>query len=183
MYSQDLSNYKTVELEANVLELFLYSQDLSNYKTDGETVDVDSLFLYSQDLSNYKTPRRTIPNQPQFLYSQDLSNYKTQKQHQATCRPFLYSQDLSNYIDQSIGLSLQCFFFPTYAIISMNREGFHDWRREYEEKTNPSIGALCIGTCGVQQEAGRSDDPGANNGSGDNCGANNGSPGGARDVF
>lgn len=39
------------------------------------------------------------------------------------------------------------FFFPTYAIISMNREGFHDWRREYEEKTNPSISALCIGTC------------------------------------
>ena len=50
---------------------------------------------------------------------------------------------------QSIGLTLQCFFFPTYAIIILNREGFHDWRREYEEKTNPSISALCVGTCSL----------------------------------
>lgn len=41
------------------------------------------------------------------------------------------------------------FFFPTYAIISMNREGFHDWRREYERETIIRISALCIGACGV----------------------------------
>lgn len=41
------------------------------------------------------------------------------------------------------------FFFLTYAIIILNREGFHDWRREYEAKTNPSIGALCVGACGM----------------------------------
>ena len=69
------------------------------------------------------------------------------------------------------------FFFPTYAIIILNREGFHDWRREYEAKTNPSISALCVGTCGVQQKAGRSDDDsGTYNGSSDHCGADNGSP-------
>ena len=69
------------------------------------------------------------------------------------------------------------FFFPTYAIIILNREGFHDWRREYEEKTNPSISALCIGACGLHQEARRGGyDPGAYDGSGDNGGAYNGSP-------
>lgn len=52
-------------------------------------------------------------------------------------------------IYQSIGLTLQCFFFCFYAIIILNREGFHDWRREYEEKTNPSISAVCIGACGL----------------------------------
>ena len=41
------------------------------------------------------------------------------------------------------------FFFPTYAIIILNREGFHDWRREYEEKTVTSISAVCIGACGM----------------------------------
>jgi len=52
-------------------------------------------------------------------------------------------------IYQSIGLNLQCFFFPTYAIIILNREGFHDWRREYEETTIICISALCIGACGM----------------------------------
>ena len=66
----------------------------------------------------------------------------------------------------------------------MNREGFHDWRREYAEKTNSSIGALCVGAGGMQQEAGRGgDDPGTNNGSGDNGVTDNRSPDGARDVF
>ena len=75
------------------------------------------------------------------------------------------------------------FFFSTYAIIILNREGFRDWRREYEEKTNPSIGALYVGAGGVQQEVRRSDNPGANNGSSDNGGTYNGSPDGACDVF
>ena len=35
--------------------MFLYSQDLSNYKTDEIETPSDALFLYSQDLSNYKT--------------------------------------------------------------------------------------------------------------------------------
>ena len=66
----------------------------------------------------------------------------------------------------------------------MNREGFHDWRREYEAKTNPSISALCVGACGMQQEAGRGgDDPGAYNCSSDNSGIDNGSTNGACDVF
>ena len=96
----------------------------------------------------------------------------------------MYSQDLSDYIGQSIGLNLQCFFFPTYAIIILNREGFHDWRREYEEKTNPSISALCIGACGMQQEAGRGgDNNGTNDGSSDDGGTDDGCPDGARDVF
>ena len=69
------------------------------------------------------------------------------------------------------------FFFPTYAIIILNREGFHDWRREYEAKTNPSIGALCVGTCGVQQKAGRGgDNNGTNNGSSDNGSTDYSSP-------
>ena len=75
-----------------------------------------------------------------------------------------------------MNLIRKSFFFPTYAIISLNREGFHDWRREYEAKTNPSIGTLCFGACGMQQEARRGDDPGAYDGSGDNGGADNGSP-------
>ena len=65
----------------------------------------------------------------------------------------------------------------------MNREGFHDWRREYEAKTNPSISAVCVGAGGMQQEARRGDDPGTNDGSSDNGGTNDGSPDGARDVF
>ena len=52
-------------------------------------------------------------------------------------------------IYQSIGLNLQCFFFPTYAIISMNREGFYDWRREYERETIICISSLCIGVGGL----------------------------------
>lgn len=76
------------------------------------------------------------------------------------------------------------FFFLTYAIINMNREGFQDWRREYEAKTNPSNSALCTGACGVQQEARRGgDNNGAGDGSSDNGGTYNGSPDGARDVF
>ena len=76
------------------------------------------------------------------------------------------------------------FLCPTYAIISLNREGFHDWRREYEEKTVTSISALCVGTCRMQQEARRGgDDPGTNNGSGDDGGTDNSCPDGARDVF
>ena len=76
------------------------------------------------------------------------------------------------------------FFFPTYAIIILNREGIHDWRREYEAKTNPSISALCVGACGMQQETGRGgDDPGAYNGSSDNGGTDDSCQGGARDVF
>ena len=76
------------------------------------------------------------------------------------------------------------FFFPTYAIIILNREGFHDWRREYEAKTNPSVSALCIGACGMQQEAGRGgDNSGAYDGSSNNGGTDNGCPDGARDVF
>ena len=51
--------------------------------------------------------------------------------------------------NQSIGLTIQCFFFPTYAIISMNREGFHDWRSEYERETIICISALCIGVSGL----------------------------------
>ena len=68
------------------------------------------------------------------------------------------------------------FFFPTYAIIILNREGFHDWRREYEAKTNPSISALCVGTCGMQQKARRSDNNGTNDGSSDNGDTDNGCP-------
>ena len=118
-----------------------------------------------------------------FLYSQDLSNYKTDRIEQTKIAMFLCSQDLSDYIGQSIGLNLQCFFFPTYAIIILNREGFHDWRREYDEKTNPSIGALCIGACGMQQEAWRSDDdPGTDNSSSDNGSTDDSCRGGARDV-
>ena len=65
----------------------------------------------------------------------------------------------------------------------MNREGFHDWRREYEEKTNSSISSLCVGTCCMQQEARRSDDNGTNDSSSDNGGTDDGCPDGARDVF
>ena len=70
----------------------------------------------------------------------------------------------------------------------MNREGFHDWRKEYERETIICISALCIGTCGVQQEAGRSEDPGANDRSSNDRssndrGTNDGSPDGACDVF
>ena len=54
----------------------------------------------------------------------------------------------------------------------------------YEEKTNPSISALCVGTCGMQQEARRGgDDPGTNNGSSNNGSTDNRSPDGARDIF
>ena len=35
--------------------MFLYSQDLSNYKTVFTYTTLQKLFLYSQDLSNYKT--------------------------------------------------------------------------------------------------------------------------------
>ena len=35
--------------------MFLYSQDLSNYKTLSKVVTNCDKFLYSQDLSNYKT--------------------------------------------------------------------------------------------------------------------------------
>ena len=35
--------------------MFLYSQDLSNYKTSNLNMEVEHQFLYSQDLSNYKT--------------------------------------------------------------------------------------------------------------------------------
>ena len=129
--------------------LFLYSQDLSNYKTPTMERLSRSLFLYSQDLSNYKTSCCLIVNLFKFLYSQDLSNYKICQQEYTKEKKFLYFQDLSDYKNQSIGLNLQCFFFPTYAIIILNREGFHDWRREHEEKTNPSISALCVGACGV----------------------------------
>ena len=118
-----------------------------------------------------------------FLYSQDLSNYKTDRIEQTKIAMFLCSQDLSDYIGQSIGLTIQCFFFPTYAIIILNREGFHDWRREYEAKTNPSNSALCIGTCGMQQEARRGGDDPGNDGSGDNGSTDDSCRGGARDVF
>lgn len=47
----------------------------------------------------------------------------------------------------------------------------------YEEKTNPSISALCVGTCGMQQEARRGgDDPGVYNGSSDDGSTDNSSP-------
>ena len=75
------------------------------------------------------------------------------------------------------------FFFSIYAIIILYREGFHDWRREYEAKTNPSISAVCVVTCGMQQEARRSDDPGTNDGSSDDGGTDDSCRGGARDVF
>ena len=65
----------------------------------------------------------------------------------------------------------------------MNREGFHDWRREYERETIIGISALCIGACGVQQEARRSDDPGTNDGSSDDGGTDDSCRGRARDVF
>ena len=56
---------------------FLYSQDLSNYKTIRHQNLSERVFLYSQDLSNYKTVDRIEPLLLKFLYSQDLSNYKT----------------------------------------------------------------------------------------------------------
>ena len=155
---------------------FLYSQDLSNYKTTASHSFSLVRFLYSQDLSNYKTEKLGHEIYSKFLYSQDLSNCKTKIRVDRQDKLFLYSQDLSNYTDLSIGLNLQCFFFPTYAIIILNREGFHDWRREYEAKTNSSISALCVGTCGMQQESRRGDNPGTNNSSSDNCSTDNGSP-------
>ena len=102
------------------------------------------MFLYSQDLSNYKIYVVALFSLIQFLYSQDLNNYAVNGVFL-----FLFSQGLGNFEGQSIGLNLQCFFFPTYAIIILNREGFHDWRREYEEKTVTSISAVCIGACGM----------------------------------
>lgn len=58
----------------------------------------------------------------------------------------------------------------------MNREGFHDWRREYERETIIGLSALCIGAGGVQQEVRRGgDDPGTNDGSSDNGGTDDGS--------
>lgn len=66
----------------------------------------------------------------------------------------------------------------------MNREGFRDRRREYEAKTNPSISVLCIGACGMQQEARRgSDNPDSYNGSSDDGGTDNRSRGRRGDVF
>ena len=38
-----------------MLSMFLYSQDLSNRKTVGASVFLQKVFLYSQDLSNRKT--------------------------------------------------------------------------------------------------------------------------------
>ena len=55
LYSQDLSNYKTVQMRYEYYSMFLYSQDLSNYKTVFTYTTLQKLFLYSQDLSNYKT--------------------------------------------------------------------------------------------------------------------------------
>ena len=66
----------------------------------------------------------------------------------------------------------------------MNREGFHDWRREYERETIIGVSALCVGACGMQQEVRRSDDdPGTNNGSSNNGGTDDSCRDGARDVF
>ena len=55
MYSQDLSNRKTEEMQRLLTEAFLYSQDLSNRKTRQLLAFPKVLFLYSQDLSNRKT--------------------------------------------------------------------------------------------------------------------------------
>ena len=58
----------------------------------------------------------------------------------------------------------------------MNREGFHDWRREYERETIIGISALCIGAGGLQQETRRGDDPGTYDGSSDNRSTDDGCP-------
>jgi len=55
----------------------LYSQDLSNRKTLQATIEESGQFLYSQDLSNRKTAVLEIAQIHLFLYSQDLSNRKT----------------------------------------------------------------------------------------------------------
>ena len=39
LYSQDLSNRKTLQVELSELESFLYSQDLSNRKTESGMLD------------------------------------------------------------------------------------------------------------------------------------------------
>ena len=44
LYSQDLSNYKTLLMNPCVWSWFLYSQDLSNYKTDKAFYDGDGSF-------------------------------------------------------------------------------------------------------------------------------------------
>ena len=56
---------------------FLYSQDLSNCKTVLGFALMYKQFLYSQDLSNCKTRMRMQLTAIRFLYSQDLSNCKT----------------------------------------------------------------------------------------------------------
>ena len=55
MYSQDLSNSKTLVARPSCPRWFLYSQDLSNSKTTEYVWDFSYAFLYSQDLSNSKT--------------------------------------------------------------------------------------------------------------------------------
>ena len=55
LYSQDLSNRKTLRLHHIRFQRFLYSQDLSNRKTILAIDTTFDLFLYSQDLSNRKT--------------------------------------------------------------------------------------------------------------------------------
>ncbi len=42
--------------------MFLYSQDLSNRKTIFDVSSNCPMFLYSQDLSNRKTPRQNADN-------------------------------------------------------------------------------------------------------------------------
>ena len=53
----------------------MYSQDLSNRKTLQATIEESGQFLYSQDLSNRKTAVLEIAQIHLFLYSQDLSNF------------------------------------------------------------------------------------------------------------
>ena len=60
------------------VRVFLYSQDLSNRKTLMSDYGKSELFLYSQDLSNRKTVSQQIHQMVKFLYSQDLSNRKTE---------------------------------------------------------------------------------------------------------
>ena len=55
LYSQDLSNCTTKDLDFDDLEEFLYSQDLSNCTTRAGNNWTTKPFLYSQDLSNCTT--------------------------------------------------------------------------------------------------------------------------------
>ena len=56
---------------------FLYSQEISNGKTLVTIGARSGVFLYSQEISNGKTLREEIKVLKGFLYSQEISNGKT----------------------------------------------------------------------------------------------------------